>query len=187
MVAENGSQRDDDRADLRRRQRLSAHLLRLLRRQGRVLLRRLRLDRRVPADRRPTPPPRSRSGGPRRSRAKIAGRPGVLRRESRPGGILPGGPAAGRARQLPPATGRGPVQVLDYLCAGMPPPPATKAPPEAVTASLAGGMTALVMRKVNSGEGEKPAGPPPRPARAVPGAFPRAAGGGAGRPSSLGG
>lgn len=46
-------------------------------------------------------------------------------------------------------------QVLGYLCEGMPPPPATRKPPEAVTASLAGGMTALVLRKVNSGEGDK--------------------------------
>jgi len=48
-----------------------------------------------------------------------------------------------------------PGEVLDYLCEGMPPPPATKGPPKAVTASLAGGMIALVMRKVNSGEGER--------------------------------
>jgi AcrR family transcriptional regulator len=46
-------------------------------------------------------------------------------------------------------------QVLAYLCEGMPPPPATRTPPEAVTASLAGGMTALVLRKVNRGEGER--------------------------------
>lgn len=46
-------------------------------------------------------------------------------------------------------------QILEYLCEGMPPPPATRTPPEAVTASLAGGMSALVMRKVNSGEGDK--------------------------------
>jgi AcrR family transcriptional regulator len=45
-------------------------------------------------------------------------------------------------------------RVLDYLCEGMPPPPATKSPPRAVTASLAGGMVALVMRSVNRGEGE---------------------------------
>lgn len=43
---------------------------------------------------------------------------------------------------------------LEYLCEDMPSPPARKSPPEAVTASLAGGMTALVMRQVNSGEGE---------------------------------
>lgn len=47
------------------------------------------------------------------------------------------------------------AQVLEYLTEGMPPPPATRTPPEAVTASLAGGMTALVMRKVDNGEGER--------------------------------
>ncbi len=47
------------------------------------------------------------------------------------------------------------AQVIDDLCAGMPPPPLTKTPPEAISTSLAGGMTALVMRKVNSGEGER--------------------------------
>lgn len=46
-------------------------------------------------------------------------------------------------------------EVLGYLCEGMPPPPATKDPPEAVTASLAGGMTTLVMRKVNRGESDE--------------------------------
>jgi AcrR family transcriptional regulator len=45
-------------------------------------------------------------------------------------------------------------RVIAYLCEGMPPPPATKTPPEAVAASLTGGMSALVMRKVNAGEGE---------------------------------
>jgi AcrR family transcriptional regulator len=45
-------------------------------------------------------------------------------------------------------------QALEYLCEDLPRSPATKSPPEAVTASLAGGVTALVMRKVNSGEGE---------------------------------
>ncbi len=46
-------------------------------------------------------------------------------------------------------------QVIDYLCEGMPPPPATKTPPAVVSGSLAGGMTALVMRMVNGGEGDK--------------------------------
>jgi AcrR family transcriptional regulator len=46
-------------------------------------------------------------------------------------------------------------RVLDYLCEGMPPPPATRTPPANVAASLAGGMTALVMRMVNRGEGER--------------------------------
>jgi len=45
--------------------------------------------------------------------------------------------------------------VLAYLCEGMPPPPATRTPPEAVTASLVGGVTALVLRKVNDGEGAR--------------------------------
>jgi AcrR family transcriptional regulator len=45
-------------------------------------------------------------------------------------------------------------QVLECLTEGRPPPPATRMPPETVTASLAGGMTALVMRRVNNGEGE---------------------------------
>lgn len=45
-------------------------------------------------------------------------------------------------------------RVLANLRDGMPPPPATKSPPEAVAASLAGGMAALVMRKVDRGEGE---------------------------------
>ncbi len=45
-------------------------------------------------------------------------------------------------------------RILGDLCDGMPPPPATKSPPQAVAASLAGGMVALVMRKVNRGEGE---------------------------------
>lgn len=43
---------------------------------------------------------------------------------------------------------------VDYLCEGMPPPPATKDPSEAVAASLIGGMVALVVRKVNAGEGD---------------------------------
>lgn len=49
-------------------------------------------------------------------------------------------------------TGMG--QAVAYLCEGMPPPPATKAPSEAIAASLVGGMIALVVRKVNAGEGE---------------------------------
>ena len=40
-----------------------------------------------------------------------------------------------------------------YLCEGMPPPPATRAPSEAVAGSLVGGMVALVVRKVEAGEG----------------------------------
>jgi len=46
-------------------------------------------------------------------------------------------------------------QVLACLCEGMPPPPTTRTPSKAVNASLPGGMTALVLRKVNSGEGDK--------------------------------
>jgi AcrR family transcriptional regulator len=46
-------------------------------------------------------------------------------------------------------------QVLGYLCEGMAPPPLTRTPPAAVTASLAGGMTALVMRMVNRGEADR--------------------------------
>lgn len=45
-------------------------------------------------------------------------------------------------------------QAIEYLCAGMPPPPATKVPSEAVAVSLIGGMVALVARKVNGGEGD---------------------------------
>ncbi|HEX5928474.1 MAG TPA: TetR/AcrR family transcriptional regulator [Solirubrobacterales bacterium] len=43
--------------------------------------------------------------------------------------------------------------VLDYLREGM--PAGTRTPPEAVTASLVGGMVALVIRAVNNGEGEE--------------------------------
>jgi AcrR family transcriptional regulator len=45
-------------------------------------------------------------------------------------------------------------QAVAYLCEGMPPPPATKAPSEAVASSLIGGMVAIVVRKVNAGEGD---------------------------------
>jgi AcrR family transcriptional regulator len=41
-----------------------------------------------------------------------------------------------------------------YLCEGMPTPPATRAPSEAVAGSLIGGMVALVVRKVEAGEGD---------------------------------
>jgi AcrR family transcriptional regulator len=47
------------------------------------------------------------------------------------------------------------AEVLDYLCEGMPPPPETRTPPKAVSLSLLGGMAALILRRVNSGEGEK--------------------------------
>lgn len=43
------------------------------------------------------------------------------------------------------------ARVLEYLCEGM--PPQAKVPPQGVTSSLAGGMGALVLRKVNAGEG----------------------------------
>ncbi len=46
------------------------------------------------------------------------------------------------------------VRAVEYFCEGMPPPPATKAPSDAVAASLIGGMVALVVRKVNAGEGD---------------------------------
>ena len=46
------------------------------------------------------------------------------------------------------------AQAVEYLCEGMPPPPATKAPSDAVAASLIGGMVALAARKVNAGEGD---------------------------------
>jgi AcrR family transcriptional regulator len=45
-------------------------------------------------------------------------------------------------------------KVVAYLCEGMPPAPATKAPSDAVATSLVGGMVALVVRKVEGGEGE---------------------------------
>lgn len=44
-------------------------------------------------------------------------------------------------------------QILDYLCEGM--PPDTRTPPKGVADSLAGGMTAIVLRKVNEGEGAR--------------------------------
>jgi len=43
-------------------------------------------------------------------------------------------------------------EALDYLCEGM--PPGTRVPPKVVTVSLLGGMAALILRKVNNGEGE---------------------------------
>jgi AcrR family transcriptional regulator len=43
-------------------------------------------------------------------------------------------------------------EALDYLCEGM--PPETRVPPKVVTVSLLGGMAALILRKVNNGEGE---------------------------------
>ncbi|HEX5712531.1 MAG TPA: TetR/AcrR family transcriptional regulator [Solirubrobacterales bacterium] len=43
---------------------------------------------------------------------------------------------------------------VEYLCEGMPEPPAVKAPSEAVAESLIGGMAALVVRQVEAGEGE---------------------------------
>jgi AcrR family transcriptional regulator len=49
---------------------------------------------------------------------------------------------------------RGMDRAVEYLCEGMPPPPATKAPSEAVASSLVGGMVALVVRKVEAGEGD---------------------------------
>jgi AcrR family transcriptional regulator len=44
--------------------------------------------------------------------------------------------------------------VVAYLCDGKPPPPATKEASEAIATSLVGGMVALVVRKVEAGEGE---------------------------------
>jgi hypothetical protein len=44
--------------------------------------------------------------------------------------------------------------VVEYFCEGMPPPPATRAPSEAVAVSLIGGMVALVVRKVEADEGD---------------------------------
>jgi AcrR family transcriptional regulator len=44
--------------------------------------------------------------------------------------------------------------VVEYFCEEMPPPPATKAPSEAVAVSLVGGMVALVVRKVEADEGD---------------------------------
>jgi AcrR family transcriptional regulator len=45
------------------------------------------------------------------------------------------------------------AEAVAYLCEGMPPPPATRDPSEAVAASLIGGMVAIVVRKVEAGEG----------------------------------
>jgi AcrR family transcriptional regulator len=45
-------------------------------------------------------------------------------------------------------------KVVAYLCEGMPAPPATKVPSAAVAVSLIGGMVALVVRKVDAGEGD---------------------------------
>lgn len=45
-------------------------------------------------------------------------------------------------------------QAVEYLCEGKP-PPATKAPSAAVATSLIGGMAALIVRKVNAGEGDE--------------------------------
>jgi hypothetical protein len=45
-------------------------------------------------------------------------------------------------------------KVVAYLCEGMPPPPDTRAPSEAVAVSLIGGMVALVVRKVDADEGD---------------------------------
>jgi AcrR family transcriptional regulator len=44
-------------------------------------------------------------------------------------------------------------EVVGYLCEGMPPAPATRTPSEGVAVSLIGGMVALVVRKVEAGEG----------------------------------
>ena len=44
-------------------------------------------------------------------------------------------------------------RVGEYLCEGMPGPPATRAPSAAVAASLIGGMIALVVRRVDADEG----------------------------------
>ena len=46
-------------------------------------------------------------------------------------------------------------EMLDYLCEGMPKPPEARVPPKVVTVSLLGGMAALILRKVNGGEGAK--------------------------------
>ena len=45
-------------------------------------------------------------------------------------------------------------RAVDYLCEGMPSPPATRSPSEAVAGSLIGGMVTLVVRKVEAGEGD---------------------------------
>ena len=57
-----------------------------------------------------------------------------------------GGPVAVRYRTAM-------SRVVEYLGEGMPGPPATRAPSEAVAASLIGGMVALVVRKVDAGQG----------------------------------
>jgi AcrR family transcriptional regulator len=41
-----------------------------------------------------------------------------------------------------------------YLCEGMPPPPATRLPSDAVASALVGGMVAVVVRKVEAGDGD---------------------------------
>lgn len=46
------------------------------------------------------------------------------------------------------------AHAVAYLCDGMPPPPTTKSPSEAIASSLIGGMVAIVVRKVNAGEGD---------------------------------
>jgi AcrR family transcriptional regulator len=43
-------------------------------------------------------------------------------------------------------------EILDYLCEGM--PVDARRPPDAVTASLAGGMAVLVLRRINDGAGD---------------------------------
>lgn len=45
-------------------------------------------------------------------------------------------------------------RAVEYFCEGMPPPPATRVPSEAVAVSLIGGMVALVVRKVEADEGD---------------------------------
>lgn len=57
-----------------------------------------------------------------------------------------GGPVTARYRTVM-------SQAVDELCEGMPAPPATRGPSEAVAASLIGGMVALVARKVDAGQG----------------------------------
>jgi AcrR family transcriptional regulator len=46
-------------------------------------------------------------------------------------------------------------RAVEYLCEGMPPAPPARTPSEAVAGSLIGGMVALVVRKVEAGEGEE--------------------------------
>jgi AcrR family transcriptional regulator len=57
-----------------------------------------------------------------------------------------GGAVAGQYRTMM-------SRAVDYLCEGMPPPPATRAHSEAVAASLVGGMVALVVRELDAGRG----------------------------------